>query len=90
MQKRELIGIFVRFKGGLMHQAANRKVGQQEAIELLLEEVRRFAEQHDLRTAQMGFQFIQGGLDLPTFMVSAASSAAGAALWSIIVVTRRY
>ena len=62
MEEREPIGILIRFQGSLVHQAADRKVDHHEAIELLLDEVRSFAAQHDLRTAQMGFQFIQGSL----------------------------
>ena len=69
MQKREPIGILIRFQGGLVHQAADRKMGHHEAIKLLLDEVRSFAAQHELRAAQMGFQFIQGSLDFPAFMV---------------------
>jgi hypothetical protein len=69
MEKRELIGIFVRFQGGLVHQAADRKVSQQETIELLPDEVGSFAAQYYLRAAQMSFQFIQRRLDFPAFMI---------------------
>ena len=69
MEEGEPIRIFIRFQCCFVHQAAHRKVGHHETIKLLLDQVRSFAAQHDLRATQMGFQFIQGGLDLPAFMV---------------------
>ena len=58
MEERESIGIFIRFQGRFVHQATDRKVGHHETIKLLFDEVRVFAAQHDLRAAQMRFQFI--------------------------------
>ncbi len=58
MKEREPIWIFVGFQGRFVHQTANGKVGHHESIELLFDEVRSFASQHNLGAAQMRFQFI--------------------------------
>ena len=60
MQEREAVGIFVGLQGGLMHEAANREVGHQQAIELLPDQFGSFATQDDLGGPQVGLQLIQG------------------------------
>jgi len=41
----------------------------QQAVELLLDQLRRLAAQYDLRTAQVGLEFIQRRFDLPAFVI---------------------
>ena len=69
MEKRQAIWIFAGAQGRLMHQATNRKVRHQQAVELLANQFRRLAPQYDLGPAQMGLQLIQGRLDLPALVV---------------------
>ena len=52
-----------------MHQAPDGEVGHQEAVELLAHQVRPLAAQDDASSPQVGFQFIQGRLNLPAFVV---------------------
>jgi hypothetical protein len=59
MNKGEPVWIFVSPQGGFVHQTSNREVRHQETVELLLDQLRRLAAQHNLRPAQMGFQFVQ-------------------------------
>jgi len=42
----------------LMHAPADGEVGHQQAPELLPYQLRRFASEHDLRTAQMCLQLV--------------------------------
>ena len=69
MQKRELVGIGVRFEGGLVHQTANREVRHHQAVEFLADQVWGFAAQDDLGAAQVSLQFGQGGFDLPALVI---------------------
>ena len=62
VEEREAVGVLVGLQGGLMHQAANREVGHQEAIKLLPYQLRGFAAQHDPGATQVSFQFVQRGL----------------------------
>jgi hypothetical protein len=62
VQERKPVGIFSGLPGRLVHQAADRKMCQQQAVEFLSHQVRRLAAQDDLRSAQVGLQFVQGGL----------------------------
>ena len=54
---------------GLVHQAADGEVRQEQPIELLTDQVRGLAAQHDLRAAQVGLQFVERRLDLPALVV---------------------
>ena len=69
MQEREPVGIFAGFEGGFMHQTADGVVGHKQTPELLFHQLRRFAAQHDLGTAQMRREFVQSGLYLPALVV---------------------
>ena len=42
---------------------------QQQPVEFLPHQVRGLAAQDDLRSPKMGLQFVEGPLDLTTFMV---------------------
>jgi glycosyltransferase 2 family protein len=59
---RELVWIFIGLQGRLVHQAANRKVRHQQAVEFLFDEFRRLASQHNLGSAQMSLQLVQSSL----------------------------
>src|SRR5229473_6157301 len=63
------VGVFFRFQGGLVHQAADRIVRHQQSEELLLYQFWRLAAQHDRSAAQMRFQLVKGGFDLPPFVI---------------------
>jgi hypothetical protein len=52
-----------------MHQTANGVMGHEEAPELLFHQLRRLTAQHDLGTAQMRLEFVQGGFYLPALVV---------------------
>ena len=60
MQKREQVGIGIRFEGGLVHQPADRKVRHHQPVELLPDQVWGFAAQDDRGAPQVGLQFRQG------------------------------
>ena len=55
MQEREAVWILVRLQGRLVHQAAPREVRQQQAVELLLDQVRLLAAQDDPRARRCVF-----------------------------------
>ena len=69
VNEREPIRVFIRLEGRFMHQAPDGEVGHQEAVELLAHQVRPLAAQNDASSPQVGFQFIQGRLNLPAFVV---------------------
>lgn len=52
-----------------MHQAPHGEMGHHHPIELLSNQFRGLAAQDDLGAAQVGLQFVQGGLNLPTLMI---------------------
>ena len=64
-----MIGIFVGFQGGFMHQSANSEVGHHEPVEFLTHQIRRLAAQDDLGAAQVGLQFVERGFDLPSLVI---------------------
>lgn len=69
MDKRQAVRIDVYPNGGLVHETPKGEVREQQPVALLPHKIGRFATQDDLRPAQMGFQFVQGGLDLPAFVI---------------------
>lgn len=86
----ELVRIQVRLQRRFVEQAAEGEMREEQAVELLSDQIRGLAPQHDARSSQMGFELIKRGLDLPTLRVEGgASSWAGAAVGSSSVVTRR-
>jgi len=50
--------VFIGLERGFVHQAAKRKVGEQEPVKFLPHQVRRFAAQDDLRSAPVGLEFV--------------------------------
>ena len=69
VEERKPVGIFIGLQGGFVHQAANGKMRHQQTEELLPDQFRRLAAQHDLSAAQMGFQLVQGSFDFPSFVI---------------------
>ncbi len=69
MDKRQLIRIGVGLDGGVVHQAANGEVRQEEAITFLADQVGGLTAQDHLGAAQMRLQFVQRGFDLPAFVI---------------------
>jgi len=59
MEKGQPVWLLIGAQGGLVHQAANRKVRPEQAVELLPHQFRRLAAQNDLSPAQVRLQFIQ-------------------------------
>ena len=52
-----------------MHQIADGKVRHHQAVELLAHQIGRSAAQDNPRAPQVGFQFVQRGLDFPALMI---------------------
>jgi hypothetical protein len=69
VNERKPVRVFIRLEGRFLHQAPDGEVSHQEAIELLAHQVRPLAAQDDANSPQVGFQFIQGRLNLPAFVV---------------------
>ena len=65
MQERQSIRVFVGAQRRLMHQAANGEVQHHQSEKLLARQFRRPAAQNDVGAADVGLQFVQGGLDIP-------------------------
>ena len=63
-----------------MDQAADGEVRHQEAIELLADQIRGLAPQHDPGAAQMGLELGKRGFDGPALMVERRHLMGGA--WS--------
>ena len=61
--------VFIGLERGFVHQAAKRKVGEQEPVKFLPHQVRRFAAQDDLRSAPVGLEFVLGGFDFPALLI---------------------
>ncbi len=73
---RILIGLERRF----VHRPAYREMRHQQAVELLLDEFRSLAPQHDPRPAQVGLEFIECGLDLPALVIQGRQFFGGSLL----------
>ena len=69
MHERYSIGVHPALESRLMHEPPKGEMGHHQAVELLPDQIGRLASQGDLPAAQMGFQFIKGGLDFPPLMV---------------------
>ncbi len=54
---------------GLVHQASQGEVGEQQAVQLLLGEVRPAAAQHQPPTGQADLQLGEGALALPALVI---------------------
>src|SRR5271170_7232464 len=50
VHKRNPIGVFPRLQSGLVHQAADGEVGEEQTVELLAHQIGGFAAQDDLRS----------------------------------------
>jgi hypothetical protein len=85
--KRQPVGVEVALEGGLVHQPADGVVDQQVRPDLLGDHLGGAGAQHQLGAALVGLELIQRGLELPPLLYRAASSAAGAAAGSKIVVS---
>jgi hypothetical protein len=83
VKEREPVRILPRLERSLAQEAADGEMGQQQAVELLGDEVRRLAPQDDAGAPQVGLEFVERS------WYSAARSAAGAAAGSRIVVSSR-
>jgi hypothetical protein len=68
-EKRAGRDLLPAFQGRLLHQAADGEMRQQQTIKFLPHQVRCLAAQDDFGSPQVGLQFVQGGLDLPTFVI---------------------
>jgi hypothetical protein len=69
VQEGEAVWILAPFEGGFVHQRADREVGQEQSVELLADEVRSLAAQHDAGATQVGLQLVERRLDLPALVV---------------------
>jgi hypothetical protein len=69
MRKREPVRVFVGFQDRFMHQSTDVEVSTHEAIKLVPDQVRRRTKKNDASAPQVGFQFVQGRLNLPTFII---------------------
>jgi len=78
VHERKPVGIFIGLQGGFMHHAADGKVRHQQTEELRPDQFRRLAAQYYLSAAQMSLQLVQGGFDLPSFVIKSGNSLAGA------------
>ena len=52
-----------------MHELADCEVGHEEAVEFLDGEIGSAASQYDPGAAQVGFQFVESGFDLPALLI---------------------
>jgi hypothetical protein len=62
MEEGPAVGILIGLKRRFLRQTAYGEMRHQETVELLLDEFRRLTPQCDLRPAQLGVEFIEGGL----------------------------
>ena len=69
MEKREPVRIFRNRQSRFVHQLTGGKVCQQKTIELLPHQIRRLAAQDDMRSPQVGLEFVERGFDLPAFVI---------------------
>jgi hypothetical protein len=65
MEEREVVRILSRGERGLVQEAADGEMGQQQAVELLLDQVRRLAPQDDAGAPQVRLDLVERRLDLP-------------------------
>ena len=59
------VGVVIAFARGLVHQVPDGVVDEQEAVEFLFGSAGVLRAQHEMRSAQVGFDFIQSGLSHP-------------------------
>ena len=69
MKKGESVRIFRNRQCRLVHQLADGEVRQQKTIELLPDQFRGFAAQHDLTPPEMGLQFVKRVFYLPPLVI---------------------
>src|SRR5215469_2756945 len=67
--ERDAVGVDVAVQGGGVYELADGPVHEQEAPDLLLHAVGGLGAQHDLGTALVGFELVQGGLELPPLRI---------------------
>jgi len=85
MKKRKLIGVLICLQGGFVHQTSDGKVRHQQTEELLPYQFWRLAAQHNLRSAKMGLQLIQGSFDFPSLMIERRQFLG----WGLLVIEYR-
>ena len=61
------VGVVAGVDGGVEHEGPDGVVAAQVAPDFLQHESRFLGAQHGARPALVGFEFIEGGLDLPSF-----------------------
>ena len=61
----------------LVHEGANRKVGEQKPPGFLPHELRRLAAEHALAAAEVRLEFVEGRLHLPPLMVEGGEFLGG-------------
>jgi hypothetical protein len=69
MEEGQAVWILLGLERGLVHQSTDGKVSQEQAIELLADQVGSLAAQHNLGTAQVSFQFVQSGFNFPPLVI---------------------
>src|SRR5689334_25197954 len=67
--EREPVGVEFGLVGGLGHELADGVVGEQEAVELLQDEVGAAGAQDGAGAALVGLDLVEGELDLPALAV---------------------
>src|ERR1022692_4918784 len=65
----ESVGIFLILEGRFVHESPDGKMRHHQSVEFLAYQVWRLAAQDDFGSTQVRFQFVQGGLDFPTFVI---------------------
>ena len=69
MAEGQLVGVAGGFQGGFVHQAADREVGQHQAVEFLDDELGCLGAQHDAAAAQIGLELADGDFDFPALVI---------------------
>src|SRR4051812_15273991 len=77
MQERQPIRILVGPQRRLVHQPPHGEVRQQQAPELLPDQLRGLAAQHDPRPTQVRLQLVQSTLDFPPLVVKRRQGRGG-------------
>ena len=69
MEKRKPVGILAGLERRFLHQLPNREVRHQQPVELLLDQFRGLAAEHDPGSPQMRLQLIQRRFHLPALLI---------------------
>src|ERR1700758_5293331 len=73
----EVVGGLVRFQGRFVHEPAHGEMRQQQAPELLPDQLRGLAAEHDPRPAQLRLQFGKRTFDFPALVVERGQFCGG-------------